>query len=53
MATAAWVDWCGRDTWEFLATLSWSKASWSVVVLLAALAMLVAQDFNPFIYFIF
>jgi len=56
MATAVLagiIVWCCPQTWDFTRRLGWAKATYCVVILLLALAVMETQAFNPFIYFIF
>jgi alginate O-acetyltransferase complex protein AlgI len=52
-ALAAVVIWVCPQTWDFTRKLTWPKAAFAAFVLLLSLALLEAQAFNPFIYFIF
>lgn len=53
MAAASLVTWCAPQTWDFTRTMTWPKALWCMFLLLASIALLATQSFNPFIYFIF
>lgn len=53
MTGAAGVVWGAPQTWDFTRQLTWPKAAWAVLLLWVALAVMEAQAFNPFIYFIF
>jgi alginate O-acetyltransferase complex protein AlgI len=53
MTVAAAVVWGAPQTWDFTRQLTWPKATWAVLLLWVALAVMEAQAFNPFIYFIF
>lgn len=52
-ALAAIIVWNVRQTWDFTRTLNWPKAAWCSFLLIASIAVMTAQTFNPFIYFIF
>jgi alginate O-acetyltransferase complex protein AlgI len=52
-AIAAVVVWVCPQTWDFTRRLTWPKAAFAAFVLLLSLALMEAQAFNPFIYFIF
>ena len=52
-AMAAVVVWACPQTWDFTRKLTWPKAAFAAFVLLVALALMEAQAFNPFIYFLF
>ena len=52
-AIAAVVVWVCPQTWDFTRKLTWPKAAFAAFVLLVALALMEAQAFNPFIYFLF
>ena len=51
--TAAVVVWACPQTWDFTRRLTWPKAIWVAGLLLLSIALMEAQAFNPFIYFIF
>ncbi|MFM8581973.1 MAG: MBOAT family O-acyltransferase [Planctomycetaceae bacterium] len=53
MGLAAVVVWGAPQTWDFTRRLTWPKATWAVLLLWLSLAVMEAQAFNPFIYFIF
>lgn len=53
LSLAALVVWVAPQSWHFTRELSWPRAAACAGLLLAALAALAAQEFNPFIYFIF
>jgi alginate O-acetyltransferase complex protein AlgI len=53
MVAAATVVWGCPQTWEWTRRLSWRRAAMCVACLWLALAVLVTQAYNPFIYFIF
>ena len=53
MLIAAGVVWLATQTWNFTRELTWPKAVWSAAAFVAALAVMMGQAFNPFIYFIF
>lgn len=50
---AAVVVWACPQTWDFTRRLTWPKAIWVAGLLLLSIALMEAQAFNPFIYFIF
>lgn len=50
---AAGVVWLAPQTWNFTRELTWPKAAWCAATFAAALAVMMGQAFNPFIYFIF
>jgi len=52
-AVAAAVTWLAPQTWEWTRRLSPARALAAFALLVAALAALATQDYNPFIYFIF
>ncbi len=47
------VAWACPQTWDWTRVLTWPKAFAAVSLLLASLALLLTQAYNPFIYFIF
>ena len=47
------IIWFMPQTWDFTRKLSWPKAVWCLAVFMIALAALITQQYNPFIYFIF
>jgi alginate O-acetyltransferase complex protein AlgI len=51
--SAAAVTWLAPQTWDWTRRLGAVKVSICLVLLWAALAMMTAQEYNPFIYFIF
>jgi alginate O-acetyltransferase complex protein AlgI len=53
LAVAAAIVWTAPQTWDFTRRLSWGRAAACAGALLAALAAMATQGFNPFIYFIF
>jgi hypothetical protein len=53
MAAAALVTWFGVQTWDFTRRLTWPRTAVVLVLSAAAVLMLVATSFHPFIYFIF
>lgn len=53
MAVAAGVVWFAPPTWDYTRRLTWPKAAWGAAVFAVALAVMMGQAFNPFIYFIF
>ncbi len=52
-AAAAFVAFAAPQVWDFTHRLSWPKLAWIALLFWLSLAMLAAQGFNPFIYFIF
>ena len=50
---AGWIVWGCRDTWEFIDQPARGKSVLCLLLLVIALALMTAQDYNPFIYFIF
>ncbi len=52
-AAAAFVVWAMPQSWDMTRRLTWPKVAWVSIVLIASLALLFAQSYNPFIYFIF
>ena len=52
-AIAAVVVWVCPQTWDFTRKLTWPKTAFAAFVFLVALALMEAQAFNPFIYFLF
>lgn len=50
---AAVVVWVMPQSWDITRRLSWPKVIWICLVLISSLALLFAQSYNPFIYFIF
>jgi alginate O-acetyltransferase complex protein AlgI len=52
-AVAAVVVWGMPQSWDLTRRITWGKFLWIAAVFLAAVAMLFAQSYNPFIYFIF
>jgi alginate O-acetyltransferase complex protein AlgI len=53
LGLAAAVVWLAPQSWDFTRRIDLPRAAWAFVLLLAACAMLFAQTYNPFIYFIF
>jgi alginate O-acetyltransferase complex protein AlgI len=53
LAVAAGVTWLAPQSWDFTRRLDLPRAAWALGLLWLACAMLFAQTFNPFIYFIF
>ena len=53
LAVAAAVVWGAPPAWTWTRELGWRRAAACALLLVAALAALAAQEFNPFIYFIF
>lgn len=53
MAAAAVVTWGAPQTWDYTRQITWPKAVVCVTLLLVSIALLTAQSYNPFIYFIF
>jgi hypothetical protein len=52
-AVAAAVVWLMPQSWDLTRRMTWPKVVLVFTVLAGALAMLFAQSYNPFIYFIF
>ena len=52
-AAAAVAVWVCRDSWEFTERLTTVKAATCLGLLAASVALMTAQSYNPFIYFIF
>ena len=50
---AAVITWGAPGTWEYTRVIRWPKALVLSALLVVALAVLLTQEFNPFIYFIF
>jgi alginate O-acetyltransferase complex protein AlgI len=50
---AAIVVWRCPQTWDFTGQITWPKALWITAVFWLAIVALTAQEFNPFIYFLF
>jgi alginate O-acetyltransferase complex protein AlgI len=53
MAIAALVIWVCPQTWDFTRRISWPKILVAAALLVLAIAALMTQSHNPFIYFIF
>lgn len=53
LVIAALVTWGWRDTWDYTRSISPTKAALAFGLLIAALAAMTVQTYNPFIYFIF
>ena len=53
LLAAATVCWFGIQTWDFTRRLTWPKVIIIGTAMLAAVIMLAATSFHPFIYFIF
>ncbi|QQR73527.1 MAG: MBOAT family protein [Holophagales bacterium] len=53
LAISALIIWRAPQAWSFTRTLTWPRAAACAGLLVAALTALAAQEFNPFIYFIF
>ncbi len=52
-AVAGLVTWTMPQTWHFTRRLNWWKIALIAVLLFAAITMMTAMSFSPFIYFIF
>ncbi|HAK96656.1 MAG TPA: hypothetical protein DCM87_17105 [Planctomycetes bacterium] len=52
-AAAGLGVWVAPQSWDITRRLTWPKAVWACAVLIASVALLFAQSYNPFIYFIF
>ena len=53
LATAAGVVWLAPQSWDFSRRLGPARAAWALALLWLSCAMLFAQTYNPFIYFMF
>lgn len=53
VAMAAFVTWTMPQTWEFTRTLTPMKAAWCFGLFYVSVVVMLTQEFNPFIYFIF
>ena len=53
MATAAAVVWLAPQSWDFTRRIDVPRAAWALALLWLSCALLFAQTYNPFIYFIF
>lgn len=53
MLLAGVVVWLCPQTWDFTRRITWPKAMWITGVFWLSIATMTAQEFNPFIYFIF
>ncbi len=53
LAVAAAVVWGAPQAWTWTRELGWRRAALCGALVVAALAALATQEFNPFIYFIF
>jgi len=53
LLAAAAVCWLGIQTWDFTRRLTWPKVIVIGTAMVAAIIMLAATSFHPFIYFIF
>ncbi len=53
LLTSALVVWRAPQVWDWTRTLTPARAVASLVVLVVSAALLLTQQFNPFIYFIF
>ncbi|MFP6617147.1 MAG: MBOAT family O-acyltransferase [Candidatus Hydrogenedentota bacterium] len=51
--TAGFFAWFMPQTWDFTRRLNFAKAAWCFGVFYLAIAVMVTQEYNPFIYFIF
>jgi len=45
--------WTVPQSWDITRRLTWPRVAWVCAVLVVSLALLFAQSYNPFIYFIF
>ncbi len=52
-AAAALAIWTMPQTWDFTRRITWSKSIAILALFFMAIASLMTQEFNPFIYFIF
>jgi alginate O-acetyltransferase complex protein AlgI len=53
IATAALIVWAGTQSWDWTQRMTPTKTAISFAVGWIALAVLTAQESNPFIYFVF
>ena len=53
LAVSAGVIWLAPQSWDFTKQLDVSRVAWALALLWISSAMLFAQAYNPFIYFIF
>jgi alginate O-acetyltransferase complex protein AlgI len=53
LAIAAGVVWLAPQSWDFTRRLGPARAGWALALLWLSCAMLFAQTYNPFIYFMF
>jgi alginate O-acetyltransferase complex protein AlgI len=53
LTLAAGVVWGAPQSWDFTRRLDLPRAAWALALLLLSCAMLFAQAYNPFIYFMF
>jgi len=53
LLAAGALAWGAPQTWDFTRELTWPKAAWCCLALTAAIAVMLTQSHNPFIYFIF
>ena len=53
MLLAAVVIWLCPQTWDFMRRITWTKVLWITGVFWLSILTMTAQEFNPFIYFIF
>ena len=53
LAMAVVATWILPDTWEITQRMSWPKTIGIMLIFVLAVAILVTQEYNPFIYFIF
>ena len=53
LALGAGVVWGAPQSWDFTRRLGAARAAWALALLLLSCAMLFAQAYNPFIYFMF
>jgi hypothetical protein len=53
MAVAAAVVWGAPQSWDFTRRIDVPRAAWALALLWTSCAILFAQAYNPFIYFMF
>ena len=53
LIAATVVTWTCPQTWDFTRRLTWPKVMVILLALVGSIIVLTAQEFNPFIYFIF
>ena len=53
LASAAGVVWLAPQSWDFTRRLGPARVAWALALLWISCAVLFAQTYNPFIYFMF